>query len=102
MDEGNRKRGQKGFPQNREKNNCRLYTMGKLTENKGILSTNEEKGRNIPYLSTTYPRFGDKLIITGGQYVNMQATRCTPYTDTLYTTDCVRERTTGKIRGVFG
>lgn len=61
MDEGNRKRGQKGFPQNREKNNCRLYTMGKLTENKGILSTNEEKGRNIPYLSTSYQQIVDNV-----------------------------------------
>lgn len=61
MDEGNRKRGQRGFPQNREKNNCRLYTMGKLTENKGILSTNEEKGRNIPYLSTSYQQIVDKV-----------------------------------------
>ena len=61
MDEGNRKRGQRGFPQNREKNNCRLYTMGKLTENKGILSTNEEKGRNIPYLSTSYQQIVDNV-----------------------------------------
>ena len=61
MDEGNRKRGQKGFPQNREKNNCMLYTMGKLTENKGILSTNEEKGRNIPYLSTSYQQIVDNV-----------------------------------------
>ena len=61
MDEGNRKRGQKGFPQNREKNNCRLYTIGKLTENKGILSTNEEKGRNIPYLSTSYQQIVDNV-----------------------------------------
>mgnify|MGYP000594557937 CR=1 FL=1 len=44
-----------------EKNNCRLYTMGKLTENKGILSTNEEKGRNIPYLSTSYQQIVDKV-----------------------------------------
>lgn len=44
-----------------EKNNCRLYTRGKLTENKGILSTNEEKGRNIPYLSTSYQQIVDKV-----------------------------------------
>lgn len=43
------------------KNNCRLYTRGKLTENKGILSTNEEKGRNIPYLSTSYQQIVDKV-----------------------------------------
>ena len=35
--------------------------MGKLTENKGILSTNEEKGRNIPYLSTSYQQIVDKV-----------------------------------------
>ena len=68
MDEGNRKRGQKGFPQNREKNNCRLYTMGKLTENKGILSTNEEKGRNIPYLSTSYQQIVDNVKNTRVNY----------------------------------
>lgn len=34
---------------------------GKLTENKGILSTNEEKGRNIPYLSTSYQQIVDKV-----------------------------------------
>ena len=33
-------------------------------------------------LSTTYPRFGDKLIITGGKHVNTHITRCTPGTDT--------------------
>ena len=63
MDEGNRRRGQRGFPQNRKKNNCRLYTRGKLTENKGILSTNEEKGRNIPYLSTSYQQAVDNIKI---------------------------------------
>lgn len=61
MDEGKRRRGQRGFPQNGEKNNCRLYTMGKLTENKGILSTDEEKGRNIQYLSTSYQQIVDKV-----------------------------------------
>ncbi len=33
-------------------------------------------------LSTTYPRFGDKLIIAGGKHVNTHITRCTPGTDT--------------------
>ena len=61
MDEGNQRSEKKGFPQNEEKNNHRLYTMGKLTENKGILSTNEEKGRNIPYLSTSYQQIVDKV-----------------------------------------
>ena len=68
MDEGNRRRGQRGFPQNREKNNCRLYTRGKLTENKGILSTNEEKGRNIPYLSTSYQQIVDNVKNTRVNY----------------------------------
>ena len=35
--------------------------MGKRIENKGILSTNEEKGRNIPYLSTSYQQIVDKV-----------------------------------------
>ena len=35
--------------------------MGKLTENKGILSTDEEKGRNIQYLSTSYQQSVDKV-----------------------------------------
>ncbi len=35
--------------------------MGKLTENKGILSTDEEKGRNIQYLSTSYQQIVDKV-----------------------------------------
>ena len=61
MDEGNRRRGHRGFPQNGGKNNFRLYTMGKLIENKGILSTDEEKGRNIPYLSTSYQQIVDKV-----------------------------------------
>lgn len=61
MDEGNGHRGQRGFPQNMGKNNCRLYTMGKLIENKGILSTSEEKDQNIPYLSTSYQQIVDKV-----------------------------------------
>ncbi len=61
MDEGNGRCGQRGFPQNRGKNNFRLYTMGKRIENKGILSEDEEKGRNIPYLSTSYQQIVDKV-----------------------------------------
>lgn len=61
MDEGNKPCGKRGFPQNWGKNNRRLYTMGKLIENKGILSTDEEKGRNIPYLSTSYQQIVDKV-----------------------------------------
>lgn len=52
---------EKSFSTEWGKNNCRLYTMGKLTENKGILSTDEEKGRNIPYLSTSYQQIVDKV-----------------------------------------
>lgn len=47
-------------------------------------------------LSTTYPRFGDKLIIAGGKHVNTHITRCTPGTDTKNTTGCVREGWTGR------
>lgn len=47
-------------------------------------------------LSTTYPRFGDKLIIAGGKHVNIHITRCTPGTDTKNTTGCVREGWTGR------
>lgn len=47
-------------------------------------------------LSTTYPRFGDKLIIAGGKHVNTHTTRCTPGTDTKNTTGCVREGWTGR------
>ncbi len=32
-------------------------------------------------LSTTYPRFGDKLIIMSGKHVNSHITRCAPGTD---------------------
>ena len=49
-------------------------------------------------LSTTYPRFGDKLIIMGGKHVNTHATRCTPGTDTKNTIRYVRERKTQKFR----
>lgn len=35
--------------------------MGKRIENKGILSEDEEKGRNIPYLSTSYQQIVDKV-----------------------------------------
>lgn len=49
-------------------------------------------------LSTTYPRFGDKLIIMGGKHVNTHTTRCTPWADTKSTIHCVRERKTQKFR----
>ena len=49
-------------------------------------------------LSTTYPRFGDKLIIIGGKHVNTHATRCTLGTDRANTIRCVRERKTRKFR----
>ena len=45
-------------------------------------------------LSTTYPRFGDKLIIMGGKHVNTHITRCTPGADRRNTINCVRERKT--------
>ena len=32
-------------------------------------------------LSTTYPRFGDKLIIMSGKHVNSHITRCAPGAD---------------------
>lgn len=47
-------------------------------------------------LSTTYPRFGDKLIIMGGKHVNTHITRCTRRTDTMDTINCVRGRKTPK------
>ena len=49
-------------------------------------------------LSTTYPRFGDKLIIMGGKHVNTHTTRCTPGADRVNTIRCVRERRTQKFR----
>lgn len=61
MDERKKRSWQRGFPQNGENSNCRLCTRGKLIENKGILSTDEEKGRNILYLSTSYQQVVDKV-----------------------------------------
>lgn len=61
MDEWNLTGGQKGFPQNVGKNKHRLYTLGKLTENKGILFTAVEECRNIPYLSTSYQQIVDNV-----------------------------------------
>lgn len=49
-------------------------------------------------LSTTYPRFGDKLIIVGGKHVNTHITRCARSADTMDTTNCVRGRRTLKLR----
>ena len=50
-------------------------------------------------LSTTYPRFGDKLIITSGKHVNTRITRCTPGADRKNTTGCVREGWTPESEG---
>ncbi len=50
-------------------------------------------------LSTTYPRFGDKLIITSGKHVNTHITRCAPGTDRRNTINCVRRRKTLKSEG---
>ena len=53
-------------------------------------------------LSTTYPRFGDKLIITSGKHVNTHITRCTPGADRKNTINCVRGRKTPKSEGKVG
>ena len=50
-------------------------------------------------LSTTYPRFGDKLIIMSGKHVNSHITRCAPGTDRKNTINCVRGRKTPKSEG---
>ena len=45
-------------------------------------------------LSTTYPRFGDKLIIMSGKHVNSHITRCAPGADRKYNKLCPREKDT--------
>ena len=50
-------------------------------------------------LSTTYPRFGDKLIIMSGKHVNSCITRCAPGADRKNTINCVRGRKTPKSEG---
>lgn len=50
-------------------------------------------------LSTTYPRFGDKLIIMSGKHVNSHITRCAPGADRKNTINCVRGRKTPKSEG---
>ena len=53
-------------------------------------------------LSTTYPRIGDKLIITSGKHVNTHITRCEPGTDRKNTINFVRGRKTPKSEGKVG
>lgn len=50
-------------------------------------------------LSTTYPRFGDKLIIMSGKHVNSHITGCAPGTDRKNTINYVRGRKTLKSEG---
>ena len=54
-------------------------------------------------LSTTYPRFGDKLIIMSGKHVNSHITRCAPGTDRKYNKLCPGEdtETEGKERTIL-
>ena len=50
-------------------------------------------------LSTTYPRFGDKLIIMSGKHVNSHITRCAPGAERKNKINCVRGRKTPKSEG---
>ena len=61
MDEGNRRRGQRGFPQNREKNNWKLFTMEKDRESEKVEWVDVEENKVFQNLSTSYQQIVDKV-----------------------------------------